>query len=81
MKVYGFTVQLADPGEITDEFVAAINRAACNDIKVTKRPNYVTVRFDREGVSLADAIGSGIQDVVSAGGKVLRIDVDQTETP
>jgi hypothetical protein len=73
---YTFTLVLSGIPEVTEDIANALYEAGCDDAGVGSCDGVLTVDFDREAESLADAIGSAVKDVERAGYKVGRIVVD-----
>lgn len=76
MTTYSFRVILAGVDVLTPEMGRLIEQAGCNDSTMSSRGGVVSVAFDREARSLADAVGSAIQDIESAGCRVGRIEIE-----
>jgi hypothetical protein len=77
MTTYSFTLTLAGVDVITPEMADALFEAGCDDSTPASRDGLVLVHFDREAVSLGDALGSAVKDVEKAGYKVARVEVEE----
>src|SRR4051812_32047349 len=77
MTTYSFTVILAGVNVITDEMANALYEAGCDDSTPGSRNGVVMVGFDREAENLGAAIGSAVEDVVRAGYKVARVEIEE----
>ena len=75
LKTFSFRLVLAGVTEIDDAMKAAILGAGCDDAGLGSCEGVVTLDFDREAESLADAIASAIRDVERAGYAFARIDI------
>jgi hypothetical protein len=80
MRTYTFTLTMAGVDELTPEIFDALFEAGINgdeDTLVYSRDGSVFVDFDRAAESLGDAIDSAVDQVVQAGYKVARIEVEE----
>lgn len=75
-REYDFTLVLTGIDSVSDEQVAALYDAGCDDATVSIRSGRVYITFSRTASSLKDAILSAVADVASAkiGAEVLRVD-------
>lgn len=71
-----FDLVLADIPELTDEVVDALYEAGCDDSTICMRSGRVHMTFDREAMSMRDAVLSAIRDIRKAGygANILRVD-------
>jgi hypothetical protein len=76
MTTYSFTVILAGVDCITAEMADALYEAGCDDSTPGSSGGVVMVGFDREAENLGAAIGSAVDDVVRAGYRVARVEVE-----
>lgn len=76
MKTYEFDVFLKNASEITEEQADLLFAAGCDDGTPTSSNGLAWVHFDRESVSLEEAIRSAISQVQSAGFNVSKIELD-----
>ena len=63
--------------ELMDELCGRVHAAGCDDASLSARGQTFFLGFDREAESLGKAIGSAVEDVVSAGLAVARVEVDE----
>ena len=73
MRTYEFVVTLAKGTQHSDDLVAAIYDAGCDDGSVWSRADVVQVGFSREAESLEAAIRSAVADVRRAGAAVAEV--------
>jgi hypothetical protein len=76
MKMYEFDVFLKDVAEVTDDQADALFAAGCDDATPATCDGQAWVHFDREAVSLEDAIRSAIAQVQRAGLAMSKIELD-----
>ncbi len=76
MKTYGFDVVLKDATEITDVLADALFAAGCSDGTPAGCNGMAWVHFDREASSLEEAIRSAVSQVVAAGCRVAKVELD-----
>jgi len=76
MKTYGFDVVLKDATEITDEQADGLFAAGCDDGTPTVCNGVAWIHFDREAVSLEEAIRSAVNQVQAAGFSVSKVELD-----
>lgn len=76
MKTYEFDVILKDVAEVTDEPADALFAAGCDDGTPASCHGLAWVRFDREAVSLEDAIRSAVAQVRAAGLAMSKVELD-----
>ena len=93
LKTYRFTFTLGGVPEVPaglsdvefnermdglmDELGGRVHAAGCDDASLSARGQTFFLGFDREAGSLGKAIGSAVEDVVSAGLAVARVEVDE----
>jgi hypothetical protein len=80
MRTYEFALILEDLPEITDEVADRLYEAGCDDSTPVSRDGIVRLEFDREAGTLEEAIQSAIDDVISAGYRVSRVESDESQT-
>lgn len=79
---FEFVLTLAGSDELTPELADALFEAGCDDATLHSDGPVLYIDFDREAVSLGDAIGSAVKDVEKAGFKVSRVEVEtQSQSP
>jgi len=76
MRTYEFDVLLKDVAEVTDDQADALFAAGCDDGTPVSRNGSAWIHFDREGLSLEEAIRSAIAQVQAAGFNVGKIELD-----
>ena len=76
MKTYEFDVFLKDVSEITEDQADALFAAGCDDGTPASCDGLAWIHFDREEVSLEEAIRSAIAQVQSSGLTVSKIELD-----
>ena len=76
MKTYEFDVVLRAVSEATDEHADALFEAGCDDSTLASRDGQTWVHFEREAVSLEEAIRSAVTQVLSAGLAASRVELD-----
>ncbi len=67
MRVFRFTVVLADLNEISDDLADALYDAGCDDGSPWSSEGVAAISFDREAESFEQAVRSAIADVQQAG--------------
>ena len=75
MKTYEFSVVLTAP-ELTNDDCDTLYEAGCDDGTVVTRDGITRVAFDREAVSLEEAIRSATAQVRAAGFQVTKVEMD-----
>jgi len=80
MKTYSFTLILAGVDAITSAMADALYEAGCDDSTPGSSDGVVMVDFDRDAENLGAAIGSAIEDVVKAGYRVARVEIEEAAT-
>lgn len=78
--VFAFTVILDGLRDTTQELEDRLFEAGCDDASLCRRDGIVYLEFDRHCESLAEAIGSAVRDITSAGckpAKILLVDDSQ----
>jgi hypothetical protein len=80
MKVYQFDVLLKDLPDMTDEQADRLFAAGCDDGTPTSCDGLAWIHFDREAVSLEDAIRSAVAQVHAAGMSVAKVQLDDDAT-
>jgi hypothetical protein len=75
MKTYEFDVVLKDVSEVTDDLAEELFAAGCDDGTPTGCEGIAWIHFDREAVSLEDAIVSAVAQVKSAGYAVSKVEL------
>ncbi len=78
--IHQFTARLTEPeaGSDTTAFCERLY-AHATDATCSSRGGVVCVSFDRESESLETALRSAIADIVTAGGTVAAIEIEQEE--
>jgi hypothetical protein len=76
VKTYEFDVVLKDVSEVTDEQADELFAAGCDDGTPAGCNGVAWIHFDREAVSLEEAIGSAVAQVRAAGFAVLKVELD-----
>ena len=76
MKHYEFDIVLADITELTDEQADALFAAGCDDGTLVSCNGIAWIHFDREAVSLEDALRGAVAQARAAGLTVSRIELD-----
>ncbi|HJT32958.1 MAG TPA: hypothetical protein VJ783_13035 [Pirellulales bacterium] len=67
LAIFHFTVVLAGLDDITEELSNRLFEAGCDDASLGCSCGVVSLDFDREAGSLAEAIGSAVRDITAAG--------------
>jgi predicted DNA-binding transcriptional regulator AlpA len=76
MAEYNFELMIN--GDLTDVVLDALFEAGCDDATFSAEEGRITAEFDREGLTLFDAVISAIEDVESVGGlEVLEVSPDE----
>lgn len=78
MKTYAFSVVLNEH-EATEEMANALFAAGCDDCVPGERHGVVMVHFDRESDAMESAVTSAVRQIVTAGYKVKRVEIDEEE--
>ena len=76
MKMYDFTLVLADLAELTDDQADALFEAGCDDATPVSRDGHAFLHFAREAESLEHAIRSAIADVARSGLHAARVEME-----
>jgi hypothetical protein len=63
--------------ELMDEMAGRLLAAGCDDSNLGARGSTYFLDFDREAESLGDAVGSAVDQVVQAGFKVAKIEIEE----
>jgi hypothetical protein len=64
---FSFTVILEGLRDTTQELEDRLFEAGCDDALLCRRDGVVYLAFDRDSDSLAEAVGSALRDIASAG--------------
>lgn len=73
VRTFAFTVILDGLRDTTQELEDCLFEAGCDDASLCRRDGVVYLEFDRHCASLAEAIGSAVRDITSAGCKPAKI--------
>jgi hypothetical protein len=76
---YAFTVILEGLRDITQDLEDRLFEAGCDDASLGRCDGVVSLQFDRDSDSLAEAIGSAVRDITSAGCKPAKILFGESE--
>ena len=76
MKNYEFDIILSGASEITDEQADALFAGGCDDGTPACSNDMAWIHFDREALSLEEAIHSAVMQIRSAGFAVSKIELD-----
>lgn len=76
MRTHRFSIALDALDPDSDDFEDKLFEAGCDDALVTYRRGVVLLEFAREAKSVAHAIISAVEDVKTAGGRVLWVAPD-----
>ncbi len=76
MKTYAFTIVLDGASEMTTEVIDALFEAGCDDGSLGSSGGALSIDFDREAPSLAEAIASAIRDIDRSGSGVTPVRVE-----
>ena len=76
MKTYEFDVVLKGVLEVTDDQADRLFTAGCDDGTPTVCDGVAWIHFDREAVSLEEAIRSAVAQVQAAGLTVSKVELD-----
>lgn len=76
MKTYAFTILLEGASEMTPEVTDALFEAGCDDGSLGRSAGVLSIDFDREAPSLAEAIASAIRDIDRSGAGVTPVRVE-----
>jgi hypothetical protein len=76
MKTYEFDIILKDIAELDDEHAEALFEAGCDDGTLASRDGVAWIHFDREAVSLEEAIRTAVAQVQSTGFTVVKVELD-----
>ena len=75
MKTCEFDVFLKDVSEVSDDQADALFAAGCDDGSPASCNGQAWVHFDREAISLEEAIRTAIVQIQSAGFKVGKVEL------
>ena len=78
IKTYEFDVVLKEVGEITEDEADALFAAGCDDGTPVSCNGLAWVHFDREAISLEEAIRLAVAQVRAAGFSVSKVELDVT---
>lgn len=67
--------------DVTDEEAGKLYAAGCDDGSILSRGDVSMVQFDREALTLDEALTSAIRDVENAGFEVARVEIERHEVP
>lgn len=76
MKTYEFDVLLKDVADVTDDLADALFAAGCDDGTAACCNGIAWIHFDREALSLEEAVRSAAAQVQSTGLIVSKIELD-----
>jgi hypothetical protein len=76
MKTYEFDVVLKDVSEISDDQADRLFAAGCDDGTPVACASVAWIHFDREAISLEQAIFSAVAQVQAAGFLVSKVELD-----
>ena|SRR5579884_3085681 len=76
VKAYTFDVYLTGVTQITADQAGVLHEQGCDDGTPASRDGLAWIHFDREALSLEEAIGSAIKQVQSAGFTVSKVELD-----
>ena len=76
MKTYEFDVVLKNVSEVTDDRADELFAAGCDDGTPASCNGVAWIHFDRESVSLEEAIFSAVAQVQAAGLLVSKVELD-----
>jgi hypothetical protein len=76
---FSFTVILEGLRDTTQELEDRLFEAGCDDASLGRCDGVVSLQFDRDSDSLAEAIGSAVRDITSAGCKPAKILFGESE--
>jgi hypothetical protein len=77
MRTHTFTLTLAGVDVLTPEMAEVLFEATDHDCTPGSSGGVVTVYFDRGAERLGDAVGSAVNQVVQAGFRVARVEVEE----
>jgi hypothetical protein len=77
MKTFDLIVTLPEGTEHSDDLVAALFEAGCDDGSVWSTAGIVQIGFSRQAESLEAAIRSVIADVQKAGSRVVQVTLEE----
>ena len=80
MKTYEFDVILKDVSEVTDDQADELFAAGCDDGTPAACNGVAWIHFDREAVSLEEAIRSAVAMVQATGITVSKVELDVDAT-
>jgi len=76
MKTYGFDIVLKNVSEVTDDQADELFAAGCDDGTPAACDGVAWIHFDREAVSLEEAISSAVAQIQAAGLQVSKVELD-----
>lgn len=76
MNKYSFTFVVKGHSVCSDDMADAIYEAGADDAGVSSRDGIVHVHFDREAISLDEAIRSAIGNLSAAGYQAGRLEIE-----
>lgn len=77
VAIFSFTVILAGLDDICDDLANRLFEAGCDDASLGCCDGVVSLEFDREASSLAEAIGTTVRDITAAGCLPAQISLDR----
>lgn len=77
VHTFSFTVILEGLSDITDDLENRLFESGCDDALLGCLDSVVSLEFDREAGSLAEAIGSAVRDITAAGCSPAQITLDR----
>lgn len=80
MKTYQFDVVLKDASEISDDQADDLFEAGCDDGTPASANGVAWIHFDREALSLEEAIRSAVAQIHSAGFTISKVELDEDST-
>lgn len=76
MDSHEFAIIATGLDPLDQDFEDRFFEAGCDDATIAVQRGAIVVEFDRQHLSLADAISSAMRDVRAAGAEVLRVEPD-----
>ena len=80
VKTYAFDIFLKNVAEVTDDQAELLFAAGCDDGTPSSCDGAAWIHFDREALSLEDALRSAIAQVRTAGFQPSKIELDAEAT-
>jgi len=77
VATFAFTVILEGLDDVSEELANRLYEAGCDDASLGCCEGVVSLEFDREAGSLAEAIGSAVRDITAAGCLPAQITLDR----